>query len=29
VGQADALAAHGADRVLKVVPELIDEGGNP
>jgi beta-phosphoglucomutase family hydrolase len=29
VGQADALAAHGADRVVKDLAELIDEGGNP
>jgi HAD superfamily hydrolase (TIGR01509 family) len=29
VGQADALAAHGADRVVKDLAELIDQGGNP
>jgi beta-phosphoglucomutase family hydrolase len=29
VGQADALAAHGADRVVKDLAELIDESGNP
>jgi beta-phosphoglucomutase family hydrolase len=29
VGQAEALAAHGADRVVDDLAELIDEGGNP
>jgi beta-phosphoglucomutase family hydrolase len=29
VGQAEALAAHGADRVVRDLAELIDEGGNP
>jgi hypothetical protein len=28
VGQTDALAAHGADRVVKDLAELIHEGGN-
>jgi beta-phosphoglucomutase family hydrolase len=29
VGQAGALAAHGADRVVQDLAELLDEGGNP
>jgi hypothetical protein len=29
VGQAEALAAHGADRVVHDLAELIDEAGTP
>ncbi len=29
VGQADALLAHGADRVVRDLAELLDEDGRP